>query len=299
MSHDIEDILSQLRGEPVDQSEEVEAELEEAAEGEDQAEETQATAPVENPVPGLAKSIGRDQDVADELWKSDVAEAKLLAARVADPEKLTMKAIKALVKGVDSNELADDLAQYLVAESEIRIEVIEAFVKAKDDMSKRIGFGTIAAMSINHPDQASDVYEDWLEKITVGADDESEEVREAVMWALMEIGKVDEYWHDAAIVLACELQAEGQLAAAIGTEAEEALNSMGPVGDRRRMASGNNSKTAKNQNNQSKRRGGKNNNRNRGRGQGQNNSGSSDAKKSSRRNGRNKRRSRAPAPKAV
>jgi len=267
-------------------------------------------------VKDLAKTLGHDQKLANALWKTEVHEARLLAVWVAEPEKATLKSISGWAKDVETWDLADQIARYLVPETKVCLEVIETFTESEELYIKRIGFGSIACSVMHQPEQPSDRIEGWLEKIEAGAADEREDVSKAVLWALVEIGKQDEYWQDAAIVLACELQAESPAAMELGHEAEKTLSELVSVGDRRRLISGN-SKTAKNQSNNqqqnSKRRSGgsnnsNNNNNRRGRGQqsgqqsGQNagNGGNGgDGKKPARRNGRNKRRSRPAAPKPV
>ena len=302
MSHDIEEILEQLR--PV-----VPAEPEEAAEATDElddeadGEQAEAAAPEpvrspEDAVRELAASLDRDQDLADELWKAGLHEAKLLATSVADPSSQDVKSITALAKDVDSTDLVEHLCENLISETDVVLDVIAKFVGSKDGFTKAIGFGAMACAVMREAEPQPDLVEDWLVKIAEGAEDDRAEVRASVLWALLEIGKVDQYWQDAAIVLACELQAESQVAASLGHEAEDILNNT-TVGDRRRLASGN-SKSGRNSNQSqnNKRRGGKNSNR-RGRGQQKQNADSSGAKKPARRNGRNKRRSRATAPKTV
>ena len=301
MSHSIEEILERLQPvvaeEPVDVNDELEGEQEDL-EGEQS--EGQTTEPVQSPeevVRELAETLERDQKLADELWKSGVPEARLLATSVADPSAQDLKSITALAKDVDSSALVEHLCENLIAETELSVDVIDKFVSHKDGFTKAIGFGAMACAVMREAEPQTDMVEDWLLKIADGAEDDRAEVRAAVLWALLEIGKVDQYWQDAAIVLACELQAESQTAASLGHEAEEILNNT-TLGHRR-LASGN-SKSGRN-NNQSqnnKRRGGKNNNR-RGRGQQKQNADASGAKKPARRNGRNKRRSRTSTPKTV
>lgn len=300
MSQELEAILEQLRelsAPPAPDEPQVD---EDGNEIEVEANETETSVSVDA-IRDLASSLETDQALADELWAADFLQARLLATCVADPSEQSLKTIQAWVKATKDEDLATSIAD-LVAQTEIRNDVIAKFVTSKDAMAKTVGFASIASTVNEDPDQRSEVMEEWLQMITAGAEDDREEVRTAVSNALLEIGKVDQYWHDAAIVLACELQAEGPNAIAIGTEAEDILNRMGAIVDRR---SGN-SKNARNQNGQGQNRRrnknnkNSNNNRRGGRGQqGQNNSGGADGKKPGRRNGRNKRRGRAPAPKAV
>lgn len=300
MSHDIEDILSQLRELTAESEPEVSDELteDEEVEAEDGEDNFDDVTPTIDAVRDLAKSLGQDQGLADELWASEMTEAKWLAACIADPAAQNQKSLQALAKTVDNLELAELVAN-LVAQTEVRLEIIQKFVGSKDLFTKVIGFTAIASTVLDDPDQRTEVMEEWLVQIAAGAEDEREEVAGAVMAALLEIGKVDQYWNDAAIVLACELQAESQVAAALGTEAEETLTKMGTVVDRRAAAG--NSKNARNQNKRrnNNNKNNRNNNNRRGRGQQGQNASAADGKKPARRNGRNKRRSRTAAPKPV
>ena len=152
--------------------------------------------------------------------------------------------------------MVEHLCENLISETDVVLDVIAKFVGSKDGFTKAIGFGAMACAVMREAEPQPDLVEDWLVKIAEGAEDDRAEVRASVLWALLEIGKVDQYWQDAAIVLACELQAESQVAASLGHEAEDILNNT-TVGDRRRLASGN-SKSGRNSNQSqnNKRRGG-------------------------------------------
>lgn len=299
MSHNIEEILNQLRALTAEPEPQAPAEDSEEGEGEEAVDAGNVEVVEETPsidaVRDIAKALGQDQALADELLASDMVEAKWLGLCVADPAEQNLKSLQALAKGAKDSESIELLAA-LVAQTEAKFEAIDKFVTSKDSNVKALGFASIASTILDDPDQRTEAMEDWLVKISEGAEDDNEEVASAISAALLEIGKVDQYWNDAAIVLACELQAEGPIAAELGTELEETLTRMGTVVDRR--ASGGN-KGGRNQNKRRNNNNNKNRNNNRrGRGQqGQNNaSGSGDGKKPARRNGRNKRRSRAPAP---
>ena len=58
----------------------------------------------------LTKDIGRDQDLADQLWTSGIHDARVLATMVADPEKITRKTIQSWLKDSDNYVLNDGIA---------------------------------------------------------------------------------------------------------------------------------------------------------------------------------------------
>ena len=62
------------------------------------------------PMPALrsiAKRTGIDQRVADELWKTGVHEARILASMVYDPDSITENKVDSLIREVDSWDLCD------------------------------------------------------------------------------------------------------------------------------------------------------------------------------------------------
>lgn len=55
----------------------------------------------------LAKDIGKDHKLALELWKTGIAEARIVAAMVGDPDKLTEEQMEVWVKGINSWDVCD------------------------------------------------------------------------------------------------------------------------------------------------------------------------------------------------
>jgi len=50
----------------------------------------------------LAKEIGRDHKLALDLWKTGIAEARIVAAMIDDPTKLTEEQMEDWVKDINS-----------------------------------------------------------------------------------------------------------------------------------------------------------------------------------------------------
>jgi len=51
----------------------------------------------------IAKELGRDHKLALELWKKGIPEARILAAMIDEPEKLTEKQMEDWVKDINSS----------------------------------------------------------------------------------------------------------------------------------------------------------------------------------------------------
>jgi len=65
----------------------------------------------------LAKQIGKNHDVAMELWDSQISEAQIVAALIAEPEKLTEKQMEHWVKDINSWDVCDQVCMNLFDKS--------------------------------------------------------------------------------------------------------------------------------------------------------------------------------------
>ena len=61
----------------------------------------------------LAKEIGRDHKLALDLWRTGIAEARIVAAMVGDPAKLTEGQMEDWVKGINSWDVCDQVCMNL------------------------------------------------------------------------------------------------------------------------------------------------------------------------------------------
>src|SRR5690606_40585435 len=57
----------------------------------------------------IAKSLGRDHELADALWRTGVYEARMLASMVDEPERVTRAQMDRWVKDCDNWALVDTL----------------------------------------------------------------------------------------------------------------------------------------------------------------------------------------------
>jgi 3-methyladenine DNA glycosylase AlkD len=61
----------------------------------------------------LAKEIGKDHKLALDLWRTGIAEARIVAAMVGDPDKLTEEQMEDWVKGINSWDVCDQVCMNL------------------------------------------------------------------------------------------------------------------------------------------------------------------------------------------
>ena len=154
----------------------------------------------------LAKEIGKDYKLALDLWRTGIAEARIVAAMVGDPDKLTEEQMDDWVKGINSWDVCDQVCMNLFEKNQLAWKKIVDWSEREEEFVKRTAFSLIACLAW-HDKKASD--EKFIELFPViirGATDERNFVKKAVNWALRNIGKRNLNLNEAAINAAREIQ---------------------------------------------------------------------------------------------
>jgi len=154
----------------------------------------------------LAKEIGRDHKLALDLWRTGIAEARIVASMVGDPDKLTEEQMEDWVKGINSWDVCDQVCMNLFEKNHLAWKKIVNWSEREEEFVKRTAFSLIACLAW-HDKKASD--EKFIELFPViirGATDERNFVKKAVNWALRNIGKRNLNLNEAAINTAKEIK---------------------------------------------------------------------------------------------
>ena len=146
----------------------------------------------------IAKRAGTDQPLAQELWATEVHEARMVAALVADPETMSLRAMSAWANDLDSWDVTDLLADTFVRTRHAD-RAIRTLGRARQGFTKRLAFSMLARLAVGHPDESDQTYLGYLPLIRAAATDDRNEVRKAVNWALRQIGKRNRALNQAAI----------------------------------------------------------------------------------------------------
>jgi 3-methyladenine DNA glycosylase AlkD len=159
----------------------------------------------------IAKRAGRDQRLAEALWRTRIHEARILATHVADPGAIADRVAERWVRDLDSWDLGDAAAD-LFAATPTRDAKIRAWAARDEPFVKRCAFAMIARMAVSDRGASDDDFVAWFPSIERGAQDDRNEVKKGVSWALRQIGKRDPALYRAAIA-----EAERILAAALAS----------------------------------------------------------------------------------
>ncbi len=154
----------------------------------------------------LAKEIGRDHKLALDLWRTGIAEARIVAAMVGDPAKLTEEQMEDWVKGINSWDVCDQVCMNLFEKNQLAWKKIVDWSEREEEFVKRTAFSLIACLAWHDKKASDEKFIELLPVIIQGATDERNFAKKAVNWALRNIGKRNLNLNRAAINAAKEIQ---------------------------------------------------------------------------------------------
>jgi len=154
----------------------------------------------------LAKEIGRDHKLALDLWRTGIAEARIVAAMVGDPAKLTEEQMEDWVKGINSWDVCDQVCMNLFEKNQLAWKKIVDWSEREEEFVKRTAFSLIACLAWHDKKASDEKFIELLPVIIRGATDERNFVKKAVNWALRNIGKRNLNLNRVAINAAKEIQ---------------------------------------------------------------------------------------------
>jgi len=135
----------------------------------------------------LAKQVGRDQAIADALWKSGNHDARVLATLVADPAKIKKSTLSAWAKGMGNRCQSGELAR-LVAQTPWAWDLASKWCASKAVREQWAGWAVVARLAMEPSDDPDEVYEASLEAIEAGIATAENFTRYGMNGALIAIG---------------------------------------------------------------------------------------------------------------
>ena len=137
----------------------------------------------------LAREIGKDHLLANELWACGVREAKILASLIGEPQKATAHEMEVWARAFDSWDVVDTACCYLYAGSKFAWKKAQDWSKRRELFIKRAGFSLVAYLSHKDKQSPDEKFTKFLKVIERESDDDRHFVKKAVNWALRNIGK--------------------------------------------------------------------------------------------------------------
>jgi len=153
----------------------------------------------------MAKELGKDHELAIELWKTGIPEARIMAAMIDEPEKLSETQMEDWVRDINSWDVCDQVCMNLFEKTPLAWKKIFDWSGRKEEFVKRTAFALIACLAWHDKDAEDAKFIKLFPVIERGAADERSIVKKSVSWALRNIGKRNPRLNKAAIKAAKEI----------------------------------------------------------------------------------------------
>ncbi len=149
----------------------------------------------------LAKEIRVDHALAKALWASGNHDARVLAARVADPAEMSLAALDAWARDLDNYTVTEALVG-LASRTPHARRKFEVWSKSKREWVATAGWGLLSYLARVDPTVGDDFLEAQLETIEAEIHDRPNRVRYTMNMALIAIGGSREALRDKAVAAA-------------------------------------------------------------------------------------------------
>lgn len=155
----------------------------------------------------IAKEIGKDHRLAQELWVTGVHEARKLAPLIDVPKLVTEEQMERWASDFDSWDICDDCCGNLFDKTPFAYEKAVEWSSRDEEFVKRAAFALMSYLAVHDKKAPDDRFHEFLPLIKRESTDERNFVRKAVNWALRQIGKRNKRLNEAAVETAHEIRA--------------------------------------------------------------------------------------------
>ena len=174
----------------------------------------------------LARQLGQNHELAVALWDTGWYEARMLAAFVDEPERVTPAQMDRWCRDFDNWGIVDTVCFKLFDRTPYAFDKVEQWASRRDEFGKRAGVVLLACLALHDKRTGDEPFVRGLSFVERAATDERNFVKKAVSWALRSIGRRNSKLHAAAVAVAQRLSASPQAAAGwVGKDALRELTS--------------------------------------------------------------------------
>ena len=154
----------------------------------------------------IKKKTGKNHELAQKLWNTDIHDTKLLAFLIDNPVEVTEAQMDDWVSDFYSWDLCDGCCIHLFRKTPYAYKKISEWYKSDEEFVKRAAFVLIATLAVHDKKADDEIFLRFLPKIKEASLDERNFVKKAVNWALRQIGKRNRYLNKEAVRLAEEIK---------------------------------------------------------------------------------------------
>ncbi|HLL60527.1 MAG TPA: DNA alkylation repair protein [Candidatus Nitrosocosmicus sp.] len=152
-----------------------------------------------------AKTIGKNHELAQELWESGIHEARLLAAFIEEPDKVAENQMEKWTADFHSWDICDQVCSNVFDKTPYAYKKAFEWAERNEEFVKRAGYVMMAVLAVHDKKAEDKKFIQFFPLLKKGSIDERNFVKKAVNWAIRQIGKRNGNLRSKAILLSEEL----------------------------------------------------------------------------------------------
>jgi 3-methyladenine DNA glycosylase AlkD len=168
----------------------------------------------------LARRLGRSHELAAALWDTGWYEARLLAAFVDEPQRVTPAQMDRWARELENWADCDTVCFHLFDRTPHAFRKVAQWSRRREEFVRRAAFALLASLALHDRSRGDEPFARCLPLVERAAADERNFVKKGVSWALRSVGRRSPALGTAAVKLARRLAASPHAAARwVGTDA--------------------------------------------------------------------------------
>lgn len=137
-----------------------------------------------------AEEIGKDYDLAIELWKADVRECKILATMVMPAEQILPEVVDIWMEETPSQEIAEQAAFNLYQHLPYAPEKAYQWIASDKDMEQLCGFHVLSRLFMNKQEPNERGINEFIDQALAALQGPAPSVRKAAMQSIIRFSEL-------------------------------------------------------------------------------------------------------------
>jgi 3-methyladenine DNA glycosylase AlkD len=154
-----------------------------------------------------ARLIGKRHELAEALWATGWYEARMLAAFVDEPKRVTVEQMERWASSFENWADCDTTCFHLFDKTPFAFAMVNAWHDREEELIKRAAFALLASLALHDKKSGDEAFDAALGFIEAQAGDGRNFVKKGVSWALRGIGRRSLDLHARCVALAERLAA--------------------------------------------------------------------------------------------
>ena len=168
----------------------------------------------------IAKNYKKNQELAEQLWKNGIHEARMMASLLGDSKIIKPETMDLWVSEFNSWDICDQCCSNLFRKTTFAYKKAYEWAESEKEFTRRAGFSLMATLAVGDKKSSNSDFIPMLNIIEKHSNDSRNMVKKAVNWALRQIGKRNKTLYIEAFSLSEKLKnSDNKIARWIGSDA--------------------------------------------------------------------------------